>query len=82
MVGVYGLGIGVFQRILIWLYSGPVGSGVVIWGSILGYFDQITYPLMRARAYNDVHKDAVLLKTASNGAPQIPQNGPILGSQN
>ena len=50
MVGVYGLGIGVFQRILIWLYSGPVGSGVSVGGQFRPYLTPYTQSLYaRAR---------------------------------
>ena len=45
----------------------------------MAYFDpQHTIPV-RARAYNDCVKDAVLLKTASNRGIHGPQNGTILG---
>ena len=44
-------------------------------GSILGPFELLwtnhVYPI-RARAYNDLSKDAVLLKTASNHVQALP----------
>ena len=52
------------------------------WGSDLGPFQLIwpnhVYPI-RARAYNDLSKQRVLLKTRSRGGIHGPQNGPILG---
>ena len=44
-----------------------------------GYFDLFTIPLVRARAYNDLSEQRVLLKTRSSRV-YTPQNGPILGS--
>ena len=52
-------------------------------GSNLGVFRAVYHIPTRARAYNDLSKDAVLLKTASNrplGYPlDDPKMGPILG---
>ena len=49
------------------------------WGPF-GHYDPLNTIPIRARAYNDCVKDAVLLKTASNSVSG-PQNGPILGSR-
>ena len=49
-----------------------------IWLNSTPFDPQHTIPI-RARAYNDCAKHAVLLKTASNGPLGLPQNGSILG---
>ena len=48
-------------------------------GSISAMIPLYTIPI-RARAYNDCAKDAVLLKTASNGGIQGPKMGSHFGS--
>ena len=57
-----------------------VGSRGVAYGVHFGGILSLSITPTRARAYNDLHKDAVLLKTASNGV-SYPQNGSILGSR-